>query len=468
LAAERAEALGSHGQAIAYWERAMTVTADPVELVTLWQRAAASAEAAGRFDLAEDYLRRAIEEYESRKDAESAALATAHVGSVLLLQSRVEEAISALEAALEALGDATATPAVPEVTAQLARAYAFHGEGRPSLSYVEKALETAAPLDLVEVIADALITRGWALTLLAREREGLAVTEGALLMAQRHSLSETEIRARNNVCAYTLWSDPHRSLEASRPGYQLAQRLGILDWSASIGTRIAQAYIPTGAWDRAEEIIDEVRRPHLSFFGRLFLDLTAAQLMAFRGDHDGATNLIDELRPLVEESTSEQDHWAISFHSADAALARGDLRTALQLADEARNDAWGDHGKWLLEVATFASIGLNDRAAVSDVLDRWRDTGLADARSEANVLTCEAALTALEGRTDEAASQFEGAFAAWRALDLAWPFAQCQLACVELLAADHETGRVAADEVRQILTELRAQPFLERLEAATA
>jgi predicted ATPase len=466
-AADRAEALGSHGQAIAYWERSMEVTADPAELVILWRRAAAAAEAAGRFDLAEGYLRKAIDWYESRDDTEPAALATAHLGSVLLRQSRVEEAISALEAALEALGEATANPPVPEVTAQLARAYAFHGEGQKSLSYVERALEAAAPLDLVEVIADALITRGLALTLLGREQEGLAVTEGALSLAQRHGLSVTEIRARNNVCAYTLWSDPHRSLEASRPGYQLAQRLGNLEWTTSIGTRVAAGLISTGDWDEALTIIEEIRRPDVSFFSRLFLDLTTAELLANRGDHAAAAALLDELRPLVEESTSEQDRSGFTVWSGYVALARGDAEAALELALEtASRSSHAQHKYWASELATEASIRLQDAAAVSETLDRWRGIGRKTRRGDANLLTCEAALAALEDRTKEAVSRFEAAFAAWRALDLQWPLALCQLACVELLGTDHETGREAAEEARHILTALRANPFLERLETA--
>jgi class 3 adenylate cyclase len=56
-AAERATSLHAHEQALAHLEQGLTVTTDPSEQAELWERAAAAAQAAARYDVAETYLR---------------------------------------------------------------------------------------------------------------------------------------------------------------------------------------------------------------------------------------------------------------------------------------------------------------------------------------------------------------------------------------------------------------------------
>ncbi|HEY8869137.1 MAG TPA: AAA family ATPase, partial [Candidatus Limnocylindrales bacterium] len=60
-AAERATALGSHDQAVGFFNQALEVTTEPPETAELLERAGESASAAGRHEAAEAYLRRAID-----------------------------------------------------------------------------------------------------------------------------------------------------------------------------------------------------------------------------------------------------------------------------------------------------------------------------------------------------------------------------------------------------------------------
>ena len=236
-AAERASSLGSHDQELAFLEQAMEVTEDPGELAGLWEDAARACAQGGAFDRAEPLLRRALDWYESEGDISAVARVTARLGGVLLMSSRVEEAVDVLEAALAVTGTSDEPDAERAMLqAELARAYAFHENPEATLNHVDAALTEAAQLDLVPVIAEGLVTRGMALSWLGRSREAAAVTEGALSLAVRHDLWSTEFRARNNLAAFVGWADPVRTLdELTRPGLAVARKVGDADSAAALG-----------------------------------------------------------------------------------------------------------------------------------------------------------------------------------------------------------------------------------------
>ena len=83
-AAERAAALGSHEQAVAYLRQALTVTTDPAETAELLERAGSSASAGGHHAEATAFLRRAIEIQRQRADRSATARAIAALGRSML------------------------------------------------------------------------------------------------------------------------------------------------------------------------------------------------------------------------------------------------------------------------------------------------------------------------------------------------------------------------------------------------
>src|SRR2546430_17160899 len=88
------------------------------------------------------------------------------------------------QARAETQGQDTGATAA-RITAEMARSYFLHNEPRRAIEWAEKALRAAAPLDLLPVIADSLITRGSALgDVDGRFREGHAELWGALELAQ--------------------------------------------------------------------------------------------------------------------------------------------------------------------------------------------------------------------------------------------------------------------------------------------
>ena len=82
-AAERAAGLGSHDQALSFFDQALTVTSDPAARAELLERAGDEASAASRHDAAERHLRAAVEARRNLGDRPGTAGALAALGRAL-------------------------------------------------------------------------------------------------------------------------------------------------------------------------------------------------------------------------------------------------------------------------------------------------------------------------------------------------------------------------------------------------
>ncbi len=109
-AADRAAALGSHGQAVTFLRQALTVTSDPAEEAMLLERAGESASDAGHHDEAEALLRQAVERLRALGDRAAVAQAIAILGRALLSPFRTEQALAVLQPAAEEFADLAAEP----------------------------------------------------------------------------------------------------------------------------------------------------------------------------------------------------------------------------------------------------------------------------------------------------------------------------------------------------------------------
>ena len=111
-AAQRAAALGSHGQAVGYLEQALAITSDPVLEAELLSRLGDAADHAGRYELAETSLRRAADLARATGDRPRAAAAIAALGEAMVGARRTEEALALLEPAALEFADLASDPGV--------------------------------------------------------------------------------------------------------------------------------------------------------------------------------------------------------------------------------------------------------------------------------------------------------------------------------------------------------------------
>ena len=178
-AADRAASLGAHEQAMRFCEQALTVTTDPVDEAALHERAAESAASLTRIADAEAHFRATIELRAAIQDRSGEARATASFGDALLTAYSFEPALAVLSEASDRFADLVDDPSVVRLNGQLSRAYFLHDEDQRAVDAADRVLVAAERLDLVEVVADAFVTRGSALMGLGRRYEGIGVIETA-------------------------------------------------------------------------------------------------------------------------------------------------------------------------------------------------------------------------------------------------------------------------------------------------
>ena len=147
---------------------------------------------------------------------------------------------------------------------QLARGlHAPRDEPERAIPVADRVLAVAERADLVGLVADTLVTKGTALANLGRGYEGSGVIETGLRLAERHGLTVTALRARNNLGAFLSMSDPRTALDIARVGLADARRLGQQAWVAGFLVNASEASLWTGDWDEAlHDLARTARRRH--------------------------------------------------------------------------------------------------------------------------------------------------------------------------------------------------------------
>ena len=102
---------------------------------------------------------------------------------------------------------------------------------------------------------------------------------------------------------------------------------------------------------------------------------------------------------------------------------------------------------------------------IADLLDGHVSSGFDTATDR---IAARAGIAALEGRTDEAIAGYREALTRYRSVGSEFEVARIGLDFVTLVGPDHPATREAAGGSRAIFERVRARPYLERLDAATA
>ena len=248
-AADRAAALHSNEQALAYLEHALTVTTDPAERAALLERAGAAAQATARFDMAQQFLADAMAINRQIGDRVSLVRVAAASGLALAVTGDVEEAIALLDPMLDEFADLDGDPAFVGLISSAARAHVLHDNNARAVELADRALIAAERLDLVSIIADSVMTKGVALAYVGRSREAAILMSGVLGLAEEYGLVTAELRAHLNMSQFLYQDDPRAGLASALAGLERARKFGLGDWALLLTGNAAAAAIPSGEWD---------------------------------------------------------------------------------------------------------------------------------------------------------------------------------------------------------------------------
>jgi class 3 adenylate cyclase/tetratricopeptide (TPR) repeat protein len=465
-AADRASALGAHDQAIGYLELVMAITTEPSVRATLLVEAAAEANAAGQYGVAERYAREAIEILQAVGDRASLARATFQLGETLINSGQAGSAVVALEAALEdapAEGAPESGEAEARLLAGLAHAYQRHAEYERVLSAADRALAAAERLGLDAMIADAMVSKATGLMRLGRRRESAALVEGAVRLAAETGEVALELRARNNLAALLGDDDPVTAAKVMREGLELAQKVGNRQMTLwMVGTCAGYAYYTGEGWDEAIGLIEEHLDRELDLFDRLNLGTFLIWFRADRGEPiDG---LLREQQEAAADISDTQIAGGRELFGAHVALIRADGETAWTAAREATRIEPG-FTAWAVGLAASAALLLRDVERLRLIEAELAETGAFGRSRRANACLVRASIAAVEGRRADAVAGFHEALSLWRDMRQLTAVAQCEVDFAFALGPDDPDARAAAEEAREIFARLGATAWLERLEA---
>jgi tetratricopeptide (TPR) repeat protein len=461
-AADRAAALYSHDQALAFLEQAEKVTVDPAERVALWERMAEGARAVARYDVTERRLEQAIEWHSKQGDNEAVARDTARLAEAALRVGRVEPTIARL---LQVERDGLTSRAVGRLSAVLGRAYMLHEEHEAALPEVERALAAAAEAADVETVAEALATKGPVIGQLGRYEESVATLHGAVALAESHGLVGTRLRAANNLAGRLYSDDPAAAFRVLRDALELARRLGQRGWFLALAGFAVGAAIDAAEWDWAVGLADEVFQGEVPSADRLNVGVWLAQLDAFRGRSPEAQTLLDELSPLLDEVTNVGDREVYWWARSSVAIAAGRFEEANEAGLRAAeiNPVNADFAH---VYAASAAVLLGDSERVRHSLGVIERNGRRGRFSMNAADEFRAAILAFEGRRSEAVQLYGEVVRRFRDLGTPVPAAITTMEAVTLLGLDDPQIRGLVDDARALWTKLGAQAMLERLDEA--
>ena len=464
-AADRAAALGSHLQAVAFLEQALTVTGEPADKADLLERAGVSASDAGQHDRAEAFLRPALELRRELGDRSAIARATATLGDRLLLGLRIDPALELLEPAESEFADLAGDPSVIALRGHLARALGMSAQQARAIEVAEQVLAAAERLELVAIVADVLITKGGALADLGRSYEGIGTLQTGLAIAEANDLPMTALRALNNLAATQATLDPAAAVAASRRGLPEARRLSLQAWIVSLLGNGAEAALWTGEWDWALAEADDVLGTELDDSDRAFLLSAALPIRSWRGEAIDA-----ELAELERLFVAVADPEGLSSLHA----ARGHVALAAGRLDQARDESFERgalspmNAPSAYPMAARAALWMANADGASAALAALDATGAHGPAISLHRQTIRAGLAALEGRSVEALAGYREALAGWRDAGLPVLEALTAIDMATLLDPAEPAVRVAAESAREILAGLGARPLLERLGSTLA
>jgi class 3 adenylate cyclase/tetratricopeptide (TPR) repeat protein len=459
-AGDRAAQLGSHEQALAFYDQALSVCSDLVERVDLLRRGALAATVAGRHDDAERRARQAFELEREQGDQRAVADATATLGLVLLNAYRTPEALEVLQPAYHELADLD-DPALIALGGQMARAHFFAEQDSRALEVADRVLAAAEHANLLPIITDTMVTKGSALANQGRAREGAGLLRAALALAEENGLADLIFRATVNLVAVEMAHNPLKSLEIARRGMAAMSRMG-RPHVPTLAGNLGDVAMRVGEWQAALVELDRVverRLDPIDWVQTYSIRISLRLLMGIASDDEiveleQAARAIDNKEAELSRRivacwrTLINGEWDQSYDGWLRAAGESALNAADALAIAARLALWqGDAQKARRALDLLDATGQHGPAL--DTVRRCLDAGL----------------LALSGRRAEARPIYREVLRVSREMSLRLDEVFTAIDMLSTLGRDDPDAQAAAVRAREVLDELGGSPLARFLES---
>ncbi len=463
-AADRAAALGGYDQSVTYLEQALAITSDLEDRAQLLDRATRSATAAARPD-AQRFAEAAVQSYRDLGDRAGAVGASVRLGKTLIEVGQIVNANDLLDAALVEAEEVADEPTLAQALAHLARARMRSGRAESAVEMADRSLLIAERLNLEPIVAEAFINKSAGLGMQGRRRESIVLARAALELCERLGLGSLEMRVRNNLASNLLDDAPADANRILEEALELARTIGDRGnyfWLA--GTLAAGLHDEGRDWDAHEALMRDAFESATLRSDRARLLVLGTLFATSRGE--GLDERPKRIREIIGDTTDPDELFMGVMSAGHSAYLTGDFDTAysngLQGAELLpQNPEVG------LQLALGAAIWARDLEHAREVAARIAVVPSTGPLTEAMRLEAGAAVAALEGRREDAAAGFTAAVHRLRDLEQMFAAAMQSVDAAVLLPDDPRI-RALAMESRPLMVELRARPYLEKLDEALA
>jgi class 3 adenylate cyclase len=463
-AAERAAALGSHGQAVTFLEQALEITTDPAEQAELHGRALASA---SEGFVPGVVIRHAEGQVAARRqlgDRQLTAIAAAeHARAVSSFRGDPVRALEMYEAAWQEFSDLERSRAGVMLMMGISAGHGTLGRSSVQIDWLNRLLPIAEQLDVMDELIGAVGGLGAAHLETGRPREGMVLLRGSHSLAIKHGIRRRERFGRQGLMFWEQWNEPEIGLQLGKEGIAIARQIGSDNYLfAMLGNAVVSA-IRVGEWDWAVQTLNEwtPADTDVAQFSELFGD--KAVLMALRGEDPGA--LLDRVTSMIAALTDPQYPAYDAWFRAWAAFSAGRFAEAADLASRAPKSINFFH-PLATPLAARAALWAGDLSRAREelaALDHTMMRGEALADDKKSLM---ASMAAMEGRTAEAIGLYREGLAGWRGLGLAWDEALTVIDMAKFVGPSEPEVQAAAEWALATLRRLGAKPYIERLEEA--
>ena len=477
-AGERAASLSASVEAAAWFERAAQLTDAPDERAALLERAGDMALLLGRLEQAATRFGEAKQLSEQSGQPHAAARAEARLAEVAFQQGHLEQAIESMRRAHGVLAGNRPDAAVAVVTAQFGRFLAIAGDAEAT-PILEEALRLAAHLQLHEVYSQALSSRAILIIRQGRFDEAATLLRRALEVAIDNDFSAAAFRAWNNLGVALESQDRFvENCEFIAPALEMARRKGdrASELASTVGT--LSSLIAVGRWDEAIAFAEEAQAaeemPALQWIASGLVDLVAIHVR--RGNLDAARRLLALTQGWSQEHQDEVQANTgavrVEFLRAEGKFAEAlaltkeivELIPALGLTHQGVKRAIAGGVEAALE------LGAPDTAEALLATVHTASPGLVTPSLRGHAARLGARLRALRGDGESVEAGFLAALQEFRDVSMPFEVGVTLTELAEWLSEQgrHDEAQVFALESRTLFEQLRARPWLDRVERLLA
>jgi class 3 adenylate cyclase/tetratricopeptide (TPR) repeat protein len=475
-AAERSASLAAAEEAMTYFQQAAELTESTLGRAELMERTGQMAFALGRVEPATKGYEDAISLFEEAGQGHQAARVQARLAEVEFVKGHLDQALDRMRTAFDVLRGEEPDPDLAVVAAQLGRFLALAGRHEEAIPALEEALELAEHLDLPEVYSGALSSRAIGLMTRDRLKEATALVEHALAVALERGTPQTAIRAYNNLGVVLEMQDRYAdALEQGRSALALARRAGDRPRELAWLTGSIIEMVMLGLWEEAEASAQEAlavpeieslvwaRQPLLDF----------VPMLIAQGRREEAGNLV-----FHEEASETSQDSRLGNALARARILRedGELAEAVSEVERALGIGVGigpTHSsvKRLIVEGVEAALEMGDVGKAEELLgivQRARP-GQVTPFLRAHAARQSARVAALRGETDSVEPGFLAAERGFFEMAAPFELALTQVDHAEWLASVGRQGEAddLLGQARGVFQRLRATPWIERVDRAS-